>query len=170
MPLRLLLAALALTAVAACDSGPAIDPPTPADVAGIYDIGTLTFTPDATALGPVDVTDDLVLAESFVELLDSGQAVLRFRREGTGTTTRLVTGEFDVRRLELRVTFSAGNEAALGRVLLPQVLTFTRSGDDALSLSIDRTANLAAYDADRYSGFTAVDGTLAVALNRRSGS
>ena len=119
------LAALLALALAACDGGSAIDAPTPADVAGLYDLSELRFTPDASALGAVDVASELVAADSYVELTDGGQAVLRYRRPNG--TVRLVPGTFEVRRRELRVTFDGGNGAALSAVLLPQVLTFTRA-------------------------------------------
>ncbi len=165
MTSRLFLAAFALLAFGACDSGDTIDPPTPADVAGVYDFAEFRFVPRAAALQPVSVIDTLIAADSFIELLDGGQATLRFRRNGG--TTRLVPGDVEVRRREVRVTFAAGNDVALGRLVLPQVLTFTRDGD-ALTLSTERTANLEAYDSDRYGGFTAVDGTLNLRLTPRA--
>ncbi|WP_412061033.1 hypothetical protein [Rubrivirga sp. IMCC45206] len=163
--LPLLLALVALVGLGACDSGDAIDAPTAADVAGVYTFDAFTFAPTATALAPVSVLDTLVAAESFVELLDGGQATLRFRR--TGGTTRFVPGDFEVRRAELRVTFDSGNDDTLGRLILPSVLTFERDGDDALTLTDQFTADLEGYDAQRYSGFDAVPGTLTLRLTRQ---
>ena len=153
---------LAVVALPACDSGNAVDPPTPADVAGVYTFDAFRFQPTATALQPVNVLDTLVTDESFIELLDSGDAALRFRR--TGGTTRIVPANFEVRRNEIRLTFQGGNEATLGRLLLPNVLTFDRTGD-ALALTDELTANLEAYDVGRYSGFTSIPGTLTLRLS-----
>ena len=149
---------VAAAAFSACDSGDAIDSPTPADVAGVYAFEVFRFQPTSTALAGVSVLDTLVAAESFIELLDSGQATLRFRREGG--TTRFVPADFDVRRDQVRLTFQGGNEATLGRLVLPGVLVFDRGDNGALTLSETFTANLEAYDATRYGGFTAIPGTL----------
>ncbi len=167
MRLALLSAAVLVAAVAfsACDSGNAVDPPTPADVAGVYTFDAFRFQPDAGALQGVNVLDTLVTDESFVELLDSGQATLRFRR--TGGTTRFVAGTFEVRRDQIRLTFQGGNEATLGRLVLPNVLTFDRTGD-TLSLEDDFTANLEAYDSSRYAGFGSIPGTLTLRLSLRT--
>lgn len=161
---RLLLAAIAAAVLAACDTGDAIDPPSAADVAGVYDIEAFRFTPTSSALAPVSVLDTLVAAETFVEILDGGQATLRFRREGG--TTRLVTGGVEVRAREVRVTFEAGSEPTLARLVLPRVLTLTREGDD-LTVTTAYTANLEAYDATRYGGFSSIPGTLALRLALR---
>lgn len=158
---------VALAGVAACDSGDAVDPPTPADVAGTYDIEALRFVPSSSALAPVSVLDTLVAAESFVRILDGGQATLEFRR--TGGTARFVPGVVEVRARQVRLTFDAGNESTLARLVLPQVLTFDRDGDD-LDLETAYTANLEAYDADRYGGFTSIPGTLTVRLSLRGGA
>ncbi|WP_420456210.1 hypothetical protein [Rubrivirga sp.] len=160
LSVAVLVAALALPA---CDSGGAIDTPTPADVEGIYTFDAFRFQPEAAALAPVNVLDTLVVAESFIRLFDSGQATLEFRR--TGGTTRFVPGEFEVRREEIRLTFDGGNEATLGRLVLPNVLTFERDDDDGLSLEDDFTANLEAYDSARYSGFSSIPGTLTMRLS-----
>ena len=164
--LRFTAALVALVAVSACDSGDAIDAPTPGDVAGVYDFDAFRFTPDASALAPVNVLDTLVTGESFVELLDGGQATLRFRRQGGAT--RFVPGDFEVRRSELRITFDGGNDDTLARLVLPGVLTFERDDDDGLSLSQELTADLEAYDASRYGGFDDVPGTLTLRLERRA--
>lgn len=160
-----LAAAVALALLSACDSGDAVDPPSPADVAGAYDIEALRFVPTSTALAPVSVLDTLVAAESFVRILDGGQATLEFRR--LGGTARFVPGEVEVRARQVRLTFAAGNEATLARLVLPQVLTFDRDGDD-LELETPYTANLEAYDATRYGGFTAIPGRLTVRLALRA--
>ncbi|MAQ93108.1 MAG: hypothetical protein CMM84_06245 [Rhodothermaceae bacterium] len=162
------LVALATVALTACDSGDAIDPPTPADVAGVYAFEAFRFQPTSTALAGVSVLDTLVAAESFIELLDSGQATLRFRR--VGGTTRFVAADFEVRRQQIRLTFQGGNEDTLGRLVLPNVLTFDRGDGGVLTLSESFTANLEAYDATRYGGFTAIPGTLTLRVRTSSAS
>lgn len=157
--------AVALLTVAACDSGDAVDPPSPADVAGVYDIEALRFVPTSTALAPVSVLDTLVAAESFVRILDGGQATLEFRR--LGGSARFVPGTVEVRSGQVRLTFQEGNADVLARLVLPNVLTFDRDGED-LDLSTPFTANLEAYDATRYGGFTAIPGTLTIRLALRA--
>lgn len=164
----LLLTAVAVVTLAACDSGDPLDLPSAADVAGVYDVEQFRFVPDASALAPVNVLDTLVTDESFVEILDGGQATLRFRR--TGGTTRIVPADVEVRRQQVRVRFQGGNEGTLGRLVLPTVLTFDRDGDDVLAAEDDLTADLTLYDSDRYSGFDSVPGTLTLRLRLRDGS
>lgn len=165
----LFLGAAALVSLSACDSGDAIDAPTPADVAGIYDIGAFRFVPQASALRPVNVADTLVVADSFVRLFDGGQATLEFRRKGG--TARFVPGTFEIRRRELRITFSGGNGETLGRLLLPQVLTFARDSETgALAFEETLTADLEAYDSARYGGFRSVPGVLSLQIAPRSGT
>lgn len=163
MRLALLPVALAALVLSACDSGNAVDPPSPADVAGIYSFEAFRFQPNASALAGVSVLDTLVAAESYLEFLDGGQATLRFRR--VGGTTRFVPADFEVRRDQVRLTFQGGNEATLGRLVLPNVLTFDRVDDDVLALTDQFTANLESYDAERYAGFDAVPGTLTLRVN-----
>ena len=161
-----LLAALALVSLGACDSGDAVDTPTPADVAGVYDVADLRFVPNSPGLRTVILADTLVAGDTSVRLFDGGQATLEFRREGG--VARFVPGEFEVRRRQLRLTFDGGNGEALARLLLPQELTFDRDDDSgALSLQEPLTANLEAYDAARYGGFRSVPGTLTFRLNAR---
>ncbi len=158
-----LAALVTVVALPACDTGgTAIEPPTAADVAGVYTFDAFRFQPEAAALAPVNVLDTLVVAESFIELLDGGQATLRFRR--VGGTTRFVPGTFEVRREEIRLTFQGGNEATLGRLVLPNVLTFDRT-ETTLSLEDDFTANLESYDSARYAGFSSIPGTLTMRLS-----
>ena len=161
---RLLLAVVVAALLAACDTGDAVAPPSAADVAGVYEIETFRFTPASSALAPVSVLDTLVAAETLVEILDGGQATLRFRREGG--TTQLVTGGVEVRSREVRVTFEAGSEPTLDRLVLPRVLTLTREGGD-LTVTTVYTANLEAYDATRYGGFSSIPGTLTLRLALR---
>ncbi len=158
----LLLGAFVL--LAACDSGDAIDPPTPADVAGTYDISALSFVPSSSGISTVNVLDTLVTAESTIRLLDSGQAQLDFRRRGG--TARFVAGSIEVRARQVRLTFDAGSESTLARLVLPRVLTLDRDST-ALTVSMNLTADLQAYDAARYGGLTAIPGRLTVGLQRR---
>ncbi|MFN3597799.1 MAG: hypothetical protein ACK41D_11075 [Rubricoccaceae bacterium] len=168
---RLLRAAvlpLLALALAACDSGTPVNPPSPADVAGTYTVADFRFRPQATALPVVVVSDTLVAADTFFELLDSGQALFRYRK--TGGAAQAVSGTFEVRAAQVRLTFPATAEAQLGGLLLPRVLTFDRDGT-ALILtpgSASVTANLNAYDPVRFSGFTSVPGAIQLRLVRRT--
>ena len=161
--MRLVLpAVLAVLALAACDSGDAIDPPSPADIAGTYAFEAFRFRPAASALAPVDVLDTLVATDSYVQFFDGGQAILQFRR--AGGTTRFVPGDVEVRRDQVRLTFQGGNDATLARLVLPNVLVFDREDDGGLTVTESFTADLEAYDVDRYAGFDAIPGTLTLRL------
>lgn len=155
-----------LLGLAACDSGDAVDPPTPADVAGTYDIQALRFVPDGTGIAAVNVLDTLVVAESFVRILDGGQAQLEFRRRGG--TSRFVSGTVEVRARQVRMTFDAADDATLARLVIPRVLTFDRDGNNLAVVDEELTANLEAYDAARYPNLTAVEGELTVRLALRA--
>lgn len=165
MTYRLLpLLLVALVALAACDNGEAIDPPTPADVAGTYDFTALRFVPTSSGIAPVSVLDTLVTAESFVRILDGGQAQLEFRRRGG--TARFVAGEVEVRARQVRLTFEDGSDDVLERLVLPQVLILDRDST-SLTTTTDLTADLEGYDASRYGGLTSVPGRLTVGLALR---
>ena len=162
MRLALLPVVLATLALAACDSGDALDPPSPADIAGTYSFEAFRFRPNASALAPVNVLDTLVASDSYVQFFDGGQAILQFRR--VGGTTRFVPGDVEVRRDEVRLTFQGGNDATLARLVLPNVLTFERGDGGLLTVTESFTADLEAYDIDRYAGFDAIPGTLTLRL------
>ena len=153
-----------MVALAACDNGEAVDPPTPADVAGTYDFTALRFVPTSSGVSPVNVLDTLVTAESFVRILDGGQAQLEFRRKGGAA--RFVAGEVEVRARQVRLTFDGGNDDALARLVLPRTLTLDREGA-SLTTTTDFTANLEGYDASRYGGLPPVPGRLTVGLRLR---
>ena len=160
--MRLALSAVLVLVLAACDSGDAIDPPSPADVAGTYAFEAFRFRPDASALAPVNVLDRLVATDSYVQFFDGGQAILQFRR--TGGTTRFVPGDVEVRRDQVRLTFQGGNDASLDRLVLPNVLVFDREDDDVLAATEVLTVDLEAYDPDAYAGIEPVRGTLTLRL------
>lgn len=155
-----LLLALAV-ALGACDSGDAIDPPSPADIEGTYDFAAFRFEPAATALQPANVLPLLVQAESRVEILDSGDVIFRYRLQGG--TTRVLLAEVEVRRDQVRMTFEGQTDAGRVGVLLPEQLVFDRV-DDLLAASTATRVDLEAYDADRYAGFNDVPGTLVLRL------
>lgn len=158
----LLLAALVL---AACDSGPAIDPPTPGDIAGTYNVQEFSFEPDASALETAVLLDTLVAADTRFEVLDSGQALLRYRFQGG--SQRVLQGQVEVRSEQVRLSFDDGTSAARTSLLLPERLVFDRVGG-ALAVSTPTRVNLAAFAPNRYGGFTDVPGTLVLRLVQQS--
>lgn len=157
----LVFAAAAL--LAACDSGPAVDPPSPADIAGVYDVQEFRFTPDAGALDPAVLLDTLVAADTRLEVLDGGDALFRYRFRGG--VQRVLQGEVEVRAEEVRLTFDGGADRT--SLLLPERLVLTRAGT-ALAAAEETRANLEAYDRSEYRGFTDVPGVLALRLALRS--
>ncbi len=157
--IRLVLPLAALLALTACDSGPAVTPPTPADVAGTYSVAEFRFQPDASGVASVNLLDTLAVAS--VEVLDSGDAFLRYRFRGG--TERVLLGEIEVRRDQIRLTFEPGTETNRTRLLLPASLVLDRT-DDGLEASTQTTVNLEAYDASEYQGLNEVDGRLLLGL------
>jgi len=155
----LLLAAVVL--FAACDSGNAIDPPSPADIEGIYTVTAFRFDPAASALQSADVLSELVAADTRVEILDSGDVIFRYRL--SGETTRVLLATVEVRRDQVRLTFRGQTDAGRVGVLLPTSLTLDRV-DTVLAASEATRVDLEAYDAARYSGFRDVPGTLVLRL------
>jgi hypothetical protein len=155
----LVLAAAAL--FAACDSGNAVDPPSPADVAGVYTVAAFRFQPTAQALAPADVLADLDPDVTSVEILDSGDVVFRYRLDGG--LTRVLLGEVEVRSAQVRLTFTGQTDAGRLAALLPSSLTLDRV-EGVLVASTTFRANLAAYDDEQYAGFTDVPGTLTIRL------
>lgn len=160
-PLLPALLLVALAALAACDSGDAVDPPRPADVAGTYTLTQFRFQPEASGIAAVNLLDTLVAASSGVEILDSGDALFRYRLRGG--TTRVLLGEVEVRRDEIRLTFEGGTETGRLSLLLPASLVFERT-DDGLEAATQTRVNLEVYDPDRYGGLDDAAGTLRLDL------
>ena len=167
LALRLLIAAVLVGGLSACDSGG--DDPEPADVAGVYNVSTLTFDPDIGILGDVSVLDTLDAGQTSLEILDSGQVLFRYRLQGTGSTSQLLTGEASVRNEQVRITFGDGTDTARRRLLLPNQITFDRDGS-SLSAETQTTVDLSRYSPrfeDRDRTFSSVRGTLRLTLTPR---
>ena len=161
LALRLLFVAALVGGLSACDSEGVR--PDPGDVAGVYNVSTLSFDPDIQILPAVNVRDTLVTAETTLEILDGGQVLFRYRRQNG--TARLLTGEASVRTEQVRITFEAGSASLRQRLLLPNQLTFDREGS-TLTAETETTVNLEAYS-PRYGSdgtFRDVNGTLTVVL------
>ena len=165
--LPLLLLAVALTALAACDSGSAVNPPSPADVAGTYDVTSFRFRPDASGIATVNLLDTLAAGSTQFEILDSGDAFLRYRF--AGGTARLLLGEVEVRQSQIRLTFESGTETNRLRLLLPSVLVLDRTATGIQS-STATTANLEAFNPNRYAGLNNVEGSLMLTLTAQTTS
>lgn len=159
--MRRLAPALLLLVLAACDSGPAVDPPSAADIAGTYAVQAFRFDPDAPALETATLLDTLVAADTQFEVLDSGQALFRYRFRGG--QQRVLQGQVEVRSEQVRLTFDAGSGTTRTSLLLPERLVFDRVGA-ALAASAATRADLAAFEPDRYGGFSDVPGTLVLRL------
>jgi hypothetical protein len=165
-PSRLLIAVPLLFAVAlaACDSDGG-DAPTPADIAGVYDVQELRFRPNAGALSAANVLDTLVAENTSFEILDSGDAIFRYRIRGG--QTRVLLGEVEVRSQEVRLQFESGSATARQQLLLPESIVFTREGT-GLSASVETRVDLEAYDPDQYDTFDNVLGRLTLRLSPRA--
>ena len=167
LALRLLFVVALAGGLVACDSND--DGPDPADVAGVYNVTTLSFDPDLGIIGPVSVLDTLDAGQSSLEILDGGQVLFRYRLQGTGSTSQVLTGDASVRNEQVRITFGEGSETARRRLLLPNQLTFDRDGS-TLSADTETTVNLGQYSPryrDRDGTFNSVRGTLTVTLTPR---
>ena len=165
--LRLLFVVALAGGLSACDSEGA-DGPDPSDVAGVYAISTFSFDPDIQILDPVSVLDTLDAGQSSLEILDGGQVLFRYRLRGTGSTSRLLTGEASVRNEQVRITFEDGSETLRRRLLLPNQVTFDRDGT-TLSAETETTVNLEAFSPRYGTGgtFRNVEGTLVLTLTPR---
>lgn len=161
-----LLLALALAgSLAACDSND--DGPDPSDVAGIYNVTTFSFDPDIGVLPTIDVLGDTLEAgQTSLEILDGGQVLFRYRRQGG--TARVLTGEASVRSEQVRITFDSDSGTLRQRILLPNQVTFDRDGS-TLSAEEEATVDLEAYSPryGRDGTFDSVDGTLLLTLTPR---
>ncbi len=163
----LLLTAVALAALPACDSGSAVDPPTPADIAGTYEIAEFRFQPDAPAISAVSLLDTLAVSATTVQVLDGGSALLLYRLRGPNQSQRVIQGSVEVRREQVRLTFNSGTDTERRRLLLPPELIFNRDGA-MLAASTATRVNLEAYDPAGYgtSGvFTDVPGKIVLRLS-----
>ena len=162
----LLAVVLAAVAFAGCDSNnPGRDL---ALIEGTYEVEEIAFRPNATDLNAVDVDAGLDLTVTQLQVFGAD-------RDALLTLKRL---DLPSRRVDLEVTAARGRAqfeaeaddlAALAEILLPQQFELTYDEDSAgrLEGTVSRTVNLQAFDAQRYSGLTAVPGQLTIRLVRR---
>ena len=168
LALRLLFVVALVGAVSACDSGNGGDPD-PVDVAGVYNVTTFSFDPDIQILPTVNVQDTLVAGQTTLEIFESGQVLFRYKRLGTDSRERLLTGEASVRREQVRITFDDASAEFRPRVLLPKQITFDREGS-TLTSETEATVNLSQYSPryrDSDGTFNSVRGTLSLTLTPR---
>lgn len=161
---------LGLLALAGCDTTDPVPPASPSDVAGIYDIVTFRFTPQAQAIAPADVRERLVAEETYFELLATqrgGQFQLRYRR--VGELADIINGDFSVNASTVSLTVGEEDRPSLPRLLLDAQIPLVRESDDTLVRSAVKTVNLEQYDPQQYggAGLTSVRGTLELRLVRR---
>lgn len=156
--------------LAACDSGDPIDEPEPADVAGTYRFTELAFQPEAAGVAPANVRDTLDTSATSLQLTPEGDFLLQYQFKGTGPNRGpyFVIGSFGVSDRAVRLEASRESAANLQRLLLSNELSLRRSEEapGVLFASIERTANLEAYDPAKYAGLRSVPGTLQVRLVR----
>ena len=165
-PALLLSLAVALVAgLSACDSNDAAEP-SPADIAGTYDLSDFRFRANASAIGTVDLRDTLNVETSNVRFLNSGQVVVNY--EFQGGDEQVLVGQATVREDDVRVRFGGDTEDARERLLLPEDLTFERNGT-TLSASTSTRVDLEAFSG-RFGDdgtFDDVAGTLTLTLTPR---
>lgn len=159
--------ALGLLVLAGCDTTDPVPPANPSDVAGIYDIATFRFTPEAQAIAPANVLEKLVAEESYFELLATqrgGQFQLRYRR--VGELADIITGDFTVNASTVSLTVGEEDRPSLPRLLLDAQIPLVRESDGSLTRSGVKTVNLEQYDPQQYggAGLTNVRGTLELRL------
>jgi hypothetical protein len=163
-PLLLLVSLLLAATLAACDSN-GDDDPTPADIAGTYDVAEFRFVPDAGAITAANVLDTLVADGTSVRVLSGGD--FTFEYEFEGGVTRSLSGEVEVRTDEVRFTFDAADAARREQLLLPESLVFDREDDGELSASEEISVDLEAFDEDFYDGIDDEQGELTLRLTPR---
>ena len=166
--LRSLLAVALVAGLAACDSDSATAP-SPADIAGTYDVTDFRFRANASAIGTVNVLDTLNVANTNVRFLNSGQVAVNVEFQGNDDLVLL--GQATVREREVRVRFGGDTEEARQRLLLPEDITFERNGT-TLSASTSTRVDLEAFS-PRFGDdgtFDDVAGTLTLTLTPRTGA
>lgn len=164
----LVAVALAFLAFTGCDTN---NPGRDLDlIDGTYAIAEITFDPDAPAVEDADVDAELNPNVTRLEVYGSdaeAQLTTQFQGESTRSRTLLdVSASRGQARFEAATT---DDEEDLARLLLPPQFTLEYVGDNpaVLEATFRRTANLQAFDSDRYSGLTAVAGRLTVRLERQ---
>lgn len=164
--LPLLLAVVLAVGLAACDSSDSVEP-SPADIAGTYDVTAFRFQARAGGISPVNLRDTLNVEATNVRFLNSGQVVVNYVFQGGNE--QVLLGQATVREEEVRVQFP--DEDGRERLLLPESLTFDRDGT-TLAASADTRVNLAAFS-DRFDDdegtFEDIPGTLTLTLTPRVG-
>jgi hypothetical protein len=156
------LALFAFTA--GCDTG---NPATPIEeLEGTYVFTELQFDPQATALAEADVLARLVEADTRVELLGSGRALIFFKLDDQPSD--LADATFTATATTARLVAETEDDAQrLAAILLPATLSFSRSTDDTrLTANLSTTVNLEAFDPEAYAGQVSTPGTLRVTLER----
>lgn len=160
--LPLLLPALFLLLLAACDSGPTIEGE---DLAGTYDFEDFYFDIAAPAVDDVGFLDTLVAADTQLELSADDEFVLVYRFEGAGSR-RFLTGSFEIDGSRVILQFRSSDDEKRRQLLLPPELALRIQEDGALLVG---TRELEDVDlsqfSDQYQGLTA-DGTLRLVLRR----
>ncbi len=166
-PAAALICVLAFCLFAGCDTTDPVPPVQPEEVAGTYTFTEFRFNPQPEFVPDAVVLDTLNQERTSVELLDSGQFQFRYRL--LGGLDNIVNGTFTVNRDRLTLTFEAGNEARLQRLLLEPTLRFDRADSETLTLSTTKRVDLEAYSEEyRNTGLDLSDvpGLLEVELRR----
>lgn len=163
-----LCCAFALVLFTGCDTTDPVPPVEPTEVTGTYDFTLFRFNPDPQFVPDAVVLDTLNQERTSIELLDSGQ--FQFRYRVVDGLDNIINGTFAVSRSQVTLTFEAGNETRLGRLLLEPTLVFARADSETLTLSQARRVNLESYGSvyrDTGLDLTDVRGLLEIDLSRR---
>ncbi|CAN5854097.1 hypothetical protein BH23ACT11_BH23ACT11_15370 [soil metagenome] len=136
-----------------------------AEVEGIYSISQLVFEPSASAVQPADVGVRFDSGFTTIELLGSGDVLLRYRFEGGSSV--LISGNYNMTRNGVRIEFAHADRSRQDAILLPSVIRMHLGAENLLTADVAMTANLDAYDRSRYQGLTSVSGVLRVRFERQ---
>jgi hypothetical protein len=115
-----LTALMAGTALLAACGGDASGP-SRTDLAGTYELTTLSFDPQGV-LPEVDLLDRLDVTGIQLTLADDGRAQLLYQEPGSGLVN-IVEGSYSTPEIGARIHFTA--TAALNRLMIPARLTYT---------------------------------------------
>lgn len=154
----LVLAAVLLVALAACDSGG--PDPDPADVAGIYTFEQLTFDITAPGFPDVSVLDTLQAAQLI--LRNSGFFYLEYQFKDDDEDV-VAAGTFSVTDDRVRLNAEEADAPFFTDILLPPELALTREGN-VLTATVTRTVDLEEFNPEQYPGLESVRGTLRIRL------
>lgn len=162
----LLLGAM-LTLFVGCDTSDPVPSVEPAEVAGAYDFSAFRFVPDRTGIAGVNLLDSLIIDETVLQLVDTGDFRLRYQFQDDAFDDD-IRGTYTVTRDEVVLRPRAEDRDLLPGLLIPDAtLVLQRESDSILAFDETVTVDLEAFDERAYGGIAPQPGRLTIRLLRR---